>query len=54
MTLEKVMQLIEAKESGKHSDQQLLDTHGVEAAHSSYQREKKNPLMLSLTPVSGT
>ena len=44
MTLEKVLQLIEAKESGKRSASQLLDTHGVEAARSSYRREKKNPL----------
>ena len=44
MTLEKVMLLIEVKESGKRCASQLLDTHGMEAAHSSYCREKKNPL----------
>ena len=43
MTLEQVTQLIEAKESGKRSASQLLDTHGVEAARSSYRREKKPP-----------
>ena len=43
MTLEQVTQLIEAKESGKRSASQLLDTHGVEATRSSYRREKKPP-----------
>ena len=54
MTLEKVMQLIEAKESGKRSALQLLDTHGVEAARSSYRREKNMTCLLNKMTVADT
>ena len=42
MTLEQVFQFVEAKESGKRSASKLLDTHGAEAASSSYRRNKNN------------
>ena len=43
MTLEDAFQFIEAKEAGKRSASRLLDSHGAEAARSSYRREKQAP-----------
>ena len=40
MTLEEVFKFVEAKEAGKRSASKLLDTHGAEAASSSYRRNK--------------
>ena len=44
MSLEEMFQFIEAKESGKRSATRLLDHQGVDAAGSSYRKEKKNTL----------
>ena len=41
MTLEEVFKFVEAKEADKRSASKLLDTHGAEAASSSYRRNKK-------------
>ena len=40
MSLEQVLQFIEAKEGGKRSASKLVDTHGAEAAASTYRRTK--------------
>ena len=40
MSLEEVFKFVEAKESGKRSASQLLDTHSIEAASSSYRKTK--------------
>lgn len=40
MTLEQVFQFVEAKEAGKRSASKLLDSHGAEAASSTYRRTK--------------
>ena len=41
MTFEEVLRVIEAKEAGKRSASRLIDTHGAEAAKSSYPRNKR-------------
>ncbi|VDI45747.1 Hypothetical predicted protein [Mytilus galloprovincialis] len=40
MTLEQVFKFVEAKEAGKRSASRLLDSHGAEAASSSYRRKR--------------
>lgn len=42
MTLEEVFQFIEAKEAGKRSASRLLDSHPVEAASSTYRKNKSD------------
>ena len=41
MTFEEVLRFIEAKEAGKRSASRSIDTHGAEAAKSSYTRNKR-------------
>ena len=41
MTFEEVLRFIEAKDAGKRSASRLIDTHGAEAAKSSYTRNKR-------------
>ena len=41
MTFEEVLRFIEANEAGKRSASRLIDTHGAEAAKSSYNRNKR-------------
>ncbi|KAK3754450.1 hypothetical protein QZH41_009233, partial [Actinostola sp. cb2023] len=57
MTLEEVLQFVEAKESGKRSAGRLLQTQGAEAARSQYrstkQMELKNRLEKSECPAYG-
>jgi len=42
MTVEQVLKFVEAKEAGKRSASRLLDSHGVEAARSSYRKDQSN------------
>lgn len=44
MSLEEVFQFVEAKEAGKRSASRLLDSHPVDAATSSYKRNKKEQI----------
>ena len=44
MTLEEVLQFVEAKESGKRSTGRLLQAQGANTAHSQYRRAKNTEL----------
>ena len=50
MSLEKMFQLIEAKEMGKKSATQLSNPHKVSAVKSSYKRETKTPQSKNIHP----
>ena len=53
MTFEEVLRFIEAKEAGKRSASRLIDTHGAEAAKSSYTRNKRME-RIQHEPTAGT
>ena len=53
MTFEEVLRFIEAKEAGKRSATRLIDTHRVEAAKSSYTRNKRME-RIQHEPIAGT
>ncbi len=44
MSLEEMVEFVEAKESGKRSASRLLDTHATEAVSSNYRRRKKQDI----------
>ena len=52
MALEEVLQFIEAKEAGKRSASQLLDSHVTETASSTYSKAKKDTLKGKQEPCS--
>ena len=52
ITLEEVLQFVEAKEAGKRSASRLLDSHAVEAAKSTYKKGKQMNVTDKLGPCS--
>ncbi|RLJ22719.1 hypothetical protein DJ031_00325, partial [bacterium endosymbiont of Escarpia laminata] len=54
MNFEEVLRFVEAKEAGKRSASRLVDTHGAEAAKSSYTRKRLDRLQRQHEPRAGS